>query len=57
VLDLMRSAGSLAYASAIARRFAGAALYEFAQAFRTAPDSEDKAFLEHTIRYAVGRDV
>lgn len=57
VLDLMRSAGSLAYASAIARRFAGAALYEFTQAFREAPDSEDKAFLEQTIRYAVGRDV
>ena len=57
VLHLMRSLGSLDYARTVAKQFAGATLYEFAQAFGGVPDSDEKAFVHQIIRYMVTRDV
>jgi geranylgeranyl diphosphate synthase type II len=56
ILDLMRSTGSLDYASAMARQLAGAALYEFTQAFHGVPDSDEKAFVHELIWYMVQRN-
>jgi geranylgeranyl diphosphate synthase type II len=57
IMDLMRSRGCLDYARAASRQLAGATLYEFSQAFRGVPESEDKRFLHQTILYMVNRDL
>ena len=57
ILDLMRSRGSLDYARTLSRQLTGATLYEFTQAFRDVPESEDKVFLHDVIRYMVSRDL
>jgi len=57
ILDLMRSRGSLDHARKVARQFAGAALYEFTQAFGDVPDSDEKTFLQQIISYMVSRDL
>ena len=57
ILDLMRSHGSLDYARKVAKQLAGATLFEFTQAFRDVPESDDKAFLHHVISYMVSRDL
>jgi geranylgeranyl diphosphate synthase type II len=57
ILELMRSRGSLDHARKIARQLAGAALFEFTQAFRDAPESDDKTFLRQVISYMVSRDL
>lgn len=57
ILDLMRSHGSLEHARRVARQFAGATLFEFAQAFRDVPESDEKRFLYQVISYMVSRDV
>jgi geranylgeranyl diphosphate synthase type II len=57
ILDLMRAQGSLDYARKVARQFAGATLFEFTQAFRDVPESEEKTFLHQVISYMVSRDV
>jgi geranylgeranyl diphosphate synthase type II len=57
ILDLMGRRGSLEHARKATRQLAGAALYEFTQAFRAVPDSDDKEFLRQVIAYMVGRDV
>ncbi len=55
-LDLMRSVGSLDYGRTVAKQLAGATLYEFTQAFRDVPDSDEKTFVHQIIRYMVSRD-
>jgi geranylgeranyl diphosphate synthase, type II len=57
ILDLMRSRGSLDHARTVAKQLAGAALFEFTQAFRDAPESDEKAFLYQLISYMVSRDL
>jgi geranylgeranyl diphosphate synthase type II len=57
ILDLMRTRGSLDHARTVARQLAGATLFEFTQAFRDVPDSDEKTFLEQIISYMVSRDV
>jgi len=57
ILDLMRSRGSLDHARKVARQLAGATLFEFTQAFRDVPESDEKTFLNQVISYMVSRDV
>jgi geranylgeranyl diphosphate synthase type II len=57
ILDLMRSRGSFHHARKVARQLAGATLFEFTQAFRDVPDSDEKRFLNQVISYMVTRDV
>jgi geranylgeranyl diphosphate synthase type II len=57
ILDLMRSRGSLDHARAVARQLAGATLFEFTQAFRDVPESDEKTFLLQIISYMVSRDL
>jgi hypothetical protein len=40
-----------------ARRYAGAALFEFSKAFEDAPESEDRRFIEALVMYALEREV
>jgi geranylgeranyl diphosphate synthase type II len=57
ILDLMRSSGSLDYARAVSRQLAGAAVYEFTQAFSSVRESEEKTFLRQVVLYMVSRDL
>ena len=57
ILDLMRSRGSLSHARKVTKQLAGAAVYEFTQAFQDVPESDEKAFLNQIISYMVSRDV
>ncbi|SCK46384.1 geranylgeranyl diphosphate synthase, type II [Variovorax sp. HW608] len=57
ILERMRSAGSLEQARKATKQFAGAALFEFAQAFRDVPESNEKRFLNQVISYMVSRDL
>jgi len=57
ILDLMRSRGSLDHARKVTRQLAGAAIYEFTQAFGDVPESDEKRFLNQVISYMVSRDV
>ena len=57
ILETMRSRGSLEHARKVTKQLAGAALYEFTQAFRDVPESDDKRFLNQVISYMVSRDV
>src|SRR5262245_37957025 len=57
ILDLMRSRGSLDHARKVARQLAGATLFEFTQAFRDVPESDEKSFLNQIVSYMVSRDV
>jgi geranylgeranyl diphosphate synthase type II len=57
ILDLMRSRGSLDHARNVARQLAGATLFEFTQAFRDVPESDDKSFVYQIISYMVSRDL
>jgi geranylgeranyl diphosphate synthase type II len=57
ILDSMRAQGSLDHARKVARQFAGGTLFEFTQAFRDVPDSDEKTFLHQVISYMVSRDV
>lgn len=57
ILELMRSRGSLDHGRKVTRQLAGAALYEFEQAFRDVPQSDERGFLKQIISYMVSRDV
>jgi geranylgeranyl diphosphate synthase type II len=57
MLGLMRSRGSIDYGRTVSRTFAGAALYEFGQAFGDLPESEEKKFLTDIVRYMISRDL
>jgi geranylgeranyl diphosphate synthase type II len=57
IMDMMRSRGSLDHARKATKQLAGAALYEFTQAFWDVPESDEKRFLHQVISYMVSRDV
>jgi geranylgeranyl diphosphate synthase type II len=57
VRALMDRYGSLDYARANARSLAGAALEEFHDAYRDAPASRDKRFIEQIVHYMIERDL
>lgn len=57
ILDLMRARGSFEHARKATKQLAGAAYYEFEQAFRDAPESDDKNFIRQVIAYMIERDV
>jgi geranylgeranyl diphosphate synthase, type II len=57
ILDLMRLRGSLDHGRKVTQQLAGAALYEFTQAFRDIPESDEKKFLNQVVAYMVSRDV
>jgi geranylgeranyl diphosphate synthase type II len=56
IIDAMRSRGSLDHARSATKQLAGAALYEFTQAFGNVPQSDEKRFLEQVISYMISRD-
>ena len=57
VYRLLDKYGSIEYARTAARQLAGAALREFFIAYREAPDSDDKQFIEGIVLYMVERDL
>lgn len=57
ILDLMQARGSLDHARKVTKQLAGAALYEFTQAFGDIPESDEKGFLNQVVSYMVSRDV
>jgi len=57
ILDLMQARGSFEHARKVTKQLAGAALYEFTQAFGDVAESDDKRFLSQVISYMVSRDV
>jgi geranylgeranyl diphosphate synthase, type II len=57
VLQLMDKYGSIDYSRSFARRFAGAALFEFSKAFAGLDESEDYEFIESLVLHAVEREL
>jgi geranylgeranyl diphosphate synthase type II len=57
LLGLMRSYGSMDYGRTVSRHLAGAALYEFTQAFGDLPPSDEKSFLNQIVHYMVSREL
>jgi geranylgeranyl diphosphate synthase, type II len=57
VLRLMDHHGSIDFSRSFARKYAGAALFEFSQAFGGAGDSEDCRFIESLVVHALERKV
>jgi geranylgeranyl diphosphate synthase type II len=55
ILQLMESKGSLDHARRVTKQLAGAALYEFNNAFGSLPESDEKKFLNQIIPYMVSR--
>jgi geranylgeranyl diphosphate synthase type II len=57
ILKLMDSYGSIDFSRSFARRYAGAALFEFSKAFADADESEDRRFIESLVLHALERKV
>jgi len=57
VVTLMETHGSLEFSRSFARKYAGAALYEFSRAFADVDDSEDRRFIESLVLHALEREV
>jgi geranylgeranyl diphosphate synthase type II len=57
ILKLMENYGSIEFSRSLARRYAGAALFEFSRAFADADDSEDARFIESLVLHALERKV
>jgi geranylgeranyl diphosphate synthase type II len=57
ILTLMEKHGSIEFARSFARRFAGAALFEFSGAFGDAENSEDFRFIESLVLHVLEREV
>jgi len=57
ILRLMEKYGSIEFSRSYARRYAGAALFEFSRAFGEAAESEDGRFIEALVLYALDRKV
>ena len=55
VRESMDELGSLTHAESVARGLAGAALHEFDSIFGELPDSRDKAFIRHLVRWVIER--
>jgi geranylgeranyl diphosphate synthase type II len=57
ILKLMADHGSIEYSRSCARRYAGAALFEYSKVFADADESEDSRFIEALVLHALERDV
>jgi geranylgeranyl diphosphate synthase type II len=57
VYRLFAKYDSIEAARTAARHLAGAAIFEFYNAFSSLPDSEDKSFLEQIVTYMIERDL
>ena len=57
ILSLMERHGSIEFSRSFARRYAGAALFEFSRAFQNARPSQDLRFIESLVLYALEREV
>jgi geranylgeranyl diphosphate synthase type II len=57
ILRLMENHGSIEFSRSFARKYAGAALYEFSKTFADADDSEDRRFIESLVLHALERKV
>lgn len=57
ILKMMEQHGSIEFSRSYARRYAGAALFEFSRAFEDASDSEDGRFIEALVIHALERKV
>ena len=56
IYEMMTQYGSIAFGRQCARQFAGAALYEFRNAYGHLPDSDDKRFILEMILYMIERE-
>jgi len=57
IYRLMSKYQSIEYAISSAKQLAGGALREFVVAYRDAPDSEDKDFIQNIVLYMIERDL
>jgi geranylgeranyl diphosphate synthase type II len=57
IVELMEHYGSIEYSRVCARKYAGAALFEFSKAFADASDSVDRRFIEALVLHALEREV
>ena len=57
ILKMMEQHGSIEFSRSCARRYAGAALFEFSRAFDEAGESEDGRFIEALVLHALERKV
>lgn len=57
IVTLMEDYGSIEFSRSFARRYAGAALFEFSKAFSGADDSEDSRFIESLVIHTLERKV
>lgn len=57
ILKLMEKYGSIEFSRSSARRYAGAALFEFSRAFEDAGESDDARFIEALVLHALERKV
>jgi geranylgeranyl diphosphate synthase, type II len=57
VVRLMEDHGSIEFCRSFARRYAGAALFEFSRAFAGAGESEDSRFIESLVLHTLERKV
>ncbi|MCC6606544.1 MAG: polyprenyl synthetase family protein [Anaerolineae bacterium] len=55
IVDRMNHYGSIAFGRQCARQFAGAALYEFRNAYGHLPESDDKRFILEMVLYMIER--
>lgn len=57
ILELMHGYGSIDYALRCAKELAGAALYEFRNAYRGATMTDDRQFIEAIVMYMIEREL
>lgn len=55
VIELMERYGSLEYSKTYAKKYAGAALFEFEQVYSGLPETDDRKFIENLIIYTLER--
>jgi geranylgeranyl diphosphate synthase type II len=56
IYEMMTDYGSIDFGRQCAKQFAGAALYEFTNAFGRLPDSDDKRFILEMVLYMIERE-
>jgi geranylgeranyl diphosphate synthase type II len=57
VHNLMEKYDCIDYARAVARQLANESLREFEVAYGSAPDSEDKRFIQQIVQYMIEREL
>ncbi len=57
IMDLLKTHESIEYARGGARELRDAAEHAFVEAYRDAPESEDKTFIQQSLRYMIDRSV